>query len=208
MTNPSEDIISVFAIFQPDNHYAYPLSEISEDFKFPYDLEYLIEKYKSADCSAVNMVDVSGEDEIRDMFFEFGYYEVYKGVFIISGTKEAIDQIDFSNVEQDWQSDGVGMFPANNYGEYLQKIEGLASSIFINLEDGKMEIFNGDGKIKGDDSGYIKIIADSILKSKKSARLISKLRNNDPNHPVLKEIQDKTGSDVLQTLGDLGDLGF
>ena len=200
-----DEIVTLFGVAEPDNHYGYAtFYEINEDFKFPYDLKYLIEKWTEADCSGPAMNDITDPNEIRDAFMEWANYPIYRGTFIFTGTREAIKKME-DGFEPDYNQEGSGQYNLEYLKSVFQEIEGLNEVIFIDIEDGKFVPLKG---LQATSDGVIGVIADHIMDSKKSAQIVSKMRSKSPDNPIMKEIQNRTGSDVFKTLGDLGDLGF
>ncbi len=205
LTEEKTGLVTVFGLFEPDNHYAHPELYVSEDFKFPHPEEYLLEKYKEADCSGPSMVGGMSEDEIINMFRDWGNYELYGGSFIFVGTEKAIREVEDLSIEPDYDYEGSAQFPVENLKEYIEEIEGLENVIFINPEDGIFQALKGTADYEGNIS---KLIAGYVLQSNNSASIISKIRRANPDNPILGEIASMSNPDVLKTLGDLGDLGF
>jgi hypothetical protein len=204
VSTKKDEIVTLFGVAEPDNHYAYAtFYEISEDFKFPYDLKYLIDKYTEADCSGPSMDGTTDPEEIRNMFMDWGNYEIYRGTFIFVGTRKAIKEID--PIEPDYNQEGSGQYSLEYLKSVFGEIEGLNEVIFINIEDGVFLPLKGSPEYRGD---IIETIADYVINSNNSAGIVSKIRGKASDNPITKEIQNRTGSDIFKTLGDLGDLGF
>jgi hypothetical protein len=200
-----DEIVTLFGVAEPDNHYGYAtFYEISGDFKFPYDLEYLIEKWTEADCSGAAMNGITDPNEIRDSFMEWANYPIYRGTFIFTGTRKAIKEIE-EEIEPDYDQEGSSQYTLEYLKSVFEEIEGLNEVIFLNIEDGKFIPLKG---LQATPAGVIGVIVDRIMDSKKSAQIVSKMRSKNPDNPIIKEIQNRTGSDIFTTLADLGDLGF
>ena len=214
----SEEIITRFGVCMPDGHYGFPDMFLSKEFVFPKSDSELLDKNAEANYSTLaQWPDPVTEHERMEIFKEYGYYDVYRKIFILQGTKKALENIEDQAAEfmEDINDTdyGIDHFNLDSFKKNLQdneytksSLEGLKLVISVDPNTGEWRVLFGEDL--GSDDETIEKIADYIISDNMAASVVSKLRKSNPDNPILTAINKKVNSDIFSTLGDLGDLGF